>query len=114
MRHMLPTAVSTLPPQRVELGSILHRHGDPVREVVWLSSGLVKVSMDLANDVAIGCRGADSLLGAAEAIVRHPHRLTAIAAQPLEVRRLSVNQFYSLCDSDPEFRTFALTAISAE
>lgn len=99
----------------LERGTLLFREGDPVSDVFWVSGGLIKlVATEPGGERIVGCRGAGHLLGGAGAVLSHPHRSTAIAAQRTTVRRLCASEFCRLTTSDVRFVSVSLEAIRAE
>ena len=76
-------------PVRYPTGSILFRQGEPVRAAFHVMSGAVKtVRQEADRDVITSLRLPGWLLGAASAILRRPHAVTAVALVECDLRAI--------------------------
>ena len=83
--------------------SVLFRQGEPVQDICWICSGLVKLShIDAGGrEVIIGLRGSGSLLGLATAILHRPHATSAETLTPCALRMIPVQELITRLHTDP-------------
>ncbi len=97
-------------------GSVLHRQGASVEQLVLIVQGLVKITRGVSSesDVVVGVRSANWLLGGISAVLARPHATTAAIATPSSVRHLAFRSFTELLESDPTFSAWVLRLIAQE
>jgi AraC-like DNA-binding protein/CRP-like cAMP-binding protein len=100
----------------LEAGAWLCREGEPVRDVFNISEGLVRlVHVAPTNQsIAVGLRWPGSLIGGVGATLDRWHRVSAKAALPTRVRRLTAAEFRQRLGATPEFLTQATGAMMRE
>ncbi|MCI0389701.1 MAG: Crp/Fnr family transcriptional regulator [Acidobacteria bacterium] len=92
-------------PQEFSQATPLFVQGSPSREVFYIERGLVKLvyQSEDGQELIVGLRSKGSFLGAASAIVREPHLITAITVTNCSLRRITTDAFLHLAKSDEQF-----------
>src|SRR5262245_5916399 len=91
-------------PQEFPAATSLFFQGNPVREVICVVQGLIKlvrVSGD-GQELIVGLRSTGSFLGAASLIVQKPYPITAITVTSCSLICLAAERFLRLARSDEQ------------
>jgi CRP-like cAMP-binding protein len=92
-------------PQEFAPAMPLFTQGSPSREVFYVEGGLVKLLYQSGDgrELIVGLRSKGSLLGAASAINREEHLITAITVTNCILRRIPIDTFIHLAKTDEQF-----------
>jgi CRP/FNR family cyclic AMP-dependent transcriptional regulator len=89
--------------RRFPRGSMLFEEGGSTEQVMIVLSGRVKISHFTADgrEIILAVRGPGELLGELSAIDQEPRSATALAAEPVEVLVLTVEDFQQFVSTTP-------------
>ena len=104
------------PSQAYQHGVNLFHQGAEANVIFLIEKGLVKLICDddEGNDVLIGLRRRDWLLGVISVLLKRPHVTTAVTLTPCTLRDISAKQFLDLLTKDSQFSLHINRLLSQE